>query len=200
MENSRKQIVFDIDTKVSEKILGENYNAIYYRIMNFLKKENFKHVEGTVYESKDSLTNYDIAKTIMALKKKYPYLDKCIRDIRQADISEVHTLNHLFSYDGTPGKYQNLNQQSSTVNSSDNSSRGNFSFEGNSEKQETENEITHPIKQKVDIEQAKRIISAGIPCVMKANADKTLFAVFDKSNLTKVEQAINKTIKKSKGR
>lgn len=44
--------------------------------------------------------------------KKYPYLEKCIKEIHQADISNVHSLNQYFSYDGTPGQYERAQAKS----------------------------------------------------------------------------------------
>lgn len=36
---------------------------------------------------------------------KYPYLEKCVRDIRVANIIDINSLNYIFDYDGTPGKF-----------------------------------------------------------------------------------------------
>lgn len=104
----KKQIVFDIDTKIAEEIIGSNYRNIYKHIEKFMHKNGFNHIQGTVYESKNSKSNIDIINLIIELKTLYPSLNKCIRDIRQTDISKTHSLNSYFDYDGTCGKYNKI--------------------------------------------------------------------------------------------
>ncbi len=103
----RKQVSFDIDTNVAKKIFGEqSYTKIYANIRGFMEKKGWKHIEGSVYMSNHSTTNGDILYMIDEIKEKYPYLEKCVREIHQADVSNVHSLNQYFSYDGTPGQYE----------------------------------------------------------------------------------------------
>lgn len=108
MDRKRKQIVFDIDTKIAEMLLGSNYRNIYRKIENHMYQHGFKHIQGTVYESEESKTNLQISLTIKELIKKNPSLKKCMRDIRQTDISNKHSLNNMFDYDGTCGKYNKI--------------------------------------------------------------------------------------------
>lgn len=111
--DKRKQISFDIDTNVARKILGEKgYTKIYAVIRKFMETENWKHIEGSVYMSEKPLSNADIFYMIRDIKKQYPYLEKCIKEIHQADISNVHSLNQYFSYDGTPGQYERTQDKS----------------------------------------------------------------------------------------
>lgn len=113
--NKRKQISFDIDTKVAKRIHGEqSYTRIYNDIRKFMEKEEWKHIEGSVYMSANPMSNSDVAYIIKEMKKQYPYLEKCVREIHQADVSNVHSLNQYFSYDGTPGQYE---QQENKVDS-----------------------------------------------------------------------------------
>lgn len=63
------------------------------------------HIEGSVYMSSEPLSATGVAYVIDGLKLEYPYLTKCIRSMHQADIANIHSLNHLFEYDGTPGKF-----------------------------------------------------------------------------------------------
>lgn len=102
---TRKQIAFDIDTKIAEEILGGNYRNIYENIRKYLERNGFEHLQGSVYVSKEALSNTKITAIINGLLTKYNYLEKCVRDIRKTDITREHSLNHLFSYDGTPGDY-----------------------------------------------------------------------------------------------
>ena len=47
----QKQIAFDIDTKVAEKIFGSSYRSIYFYIEDTMKKNGYKHLQGSVYQS-----------------------------------------------------------------------------------------------------------------------------------------------------
>lgn len=102
---NRKQIAFDIDTKIAEEILGDGYRKIYDDIKKHLVNNGFKHLQGSVYTSHSPMRDLDVTYIIKELLSKYDYLEKCIRDIRKTDITREHSLNHLFSYDGTSGKF-----------------------------------------------------------------------------------------------
>ena len=39
------------------------------------------------------------------LKEQYPYITKCVREMHQANISNIHSLSAEFEYDGTAGKF-----------------------------------------------------------------------------------------------
>lgn len=41
----QKQIAFDIDTKVAEKIFGSSYRSIYFYIEDTMKKNGYKHLQ-----------------------------------------------------------------------------------------------------------------------------------------------------------
>lgn len=50
--NKRKQLTFDLDTKVAKKIFGDkNYTTAYAHIRKFMENEGWKHIEGSVYMS-----------------------------------------------------------------------------------------------------------------------------------------------------
>lgn len=115
----KKQISFDIDTNVAKKILGEsNYTQIYADIRKVMRVNGWEHIEGSVYMSKDKAKNTDVLFLINKLKKEFPYVIKCIREMHQADIGNVHSLNAQFEYDGTPGKFAKEQQQSVKKSSS----------------------------------------------------------------------------------
>lgn len=92
---TRKQVCFDIDTIKARELIGPNYNYIYKKMGNFLKDNSFIHVQGSVYESKNSLTNSKLISIMKDMLTKFPQLNNCIRDIRCTDISNTHILNHL---------------------------------------------------------------------------------------------------------
>lgn len=110
--DKRKQLTFDIDTNILKKILGEkNYSNAYTQIRKFMENEGWIHIEGSVYMSKKPMSSTKVALLINDLKKKYPYLTKCIREMHQSDISNVHSVEHYFEYDGTPGKFAQKEQR-----------------------------------------------------------------------------------------
>lgn len=104
----RKQIAFDIDTNVAESILGNNYRSIYNKIRAFLFNNNFKNIQGSVYQSNEQISTTRVMYLVDMLVSAYPYLEKCIRNINVTEILEVSDLNHLLSYDGTPGRYDGM--------------------------------------------------------------------------------------------
>lgn len=111
MTQRRKQLTFDIDTNIAKEILGEkNYTTAYANIKNFMKNEGWLHIEGSVYMSAKPLSTTQVAHLINSLKKEYPYLTKCIKNMHQSDVSKVHSLNFHFDYDGTAGKFAQKEQ------------------------------------------------------------------------------------------
>lgn len=112
MGMQRKQISFDLDTDVCKRILGEEkYTNAYKDIRRFLEGKDFTHIEGSVYMSNHKMDNIRVVRLIDSLMAQYPYLSKCVRQMHQADISRVHSLNQYFEYDGTPGRYERKQEQ-----------------------------------------------------------------------------------------
>ncbi len=109
MARTRKSITFDLDTNVTGQILGD-YHKAYSDIQRFMEKKGFLHPEYSVDESPVPMTYTQIRATIDDLLQEHPYLEKCVRDMRTTSIQTVHTLNHMFSYDGTPGEWVQGNQ------------------------------------------------------------------------------------------
>ena len=70
-----------------------------------MQKNGWLHIEGSVYMSKKPMGNMSVSHTIDKLKNQYPYLTKCIKRMHQSDISNIHSLENHFDYDGTPGEY-----------------------------------------------------------------------------------------------
>lgn len=199
MNNTRKQIAFDIDTKVAEQILGEGYRKLYDNIESFAKANGFSHIQGSVYESQKPMTNTDVYIFLNALNNRYPYIEKCIRDIRQTNISGTYSLNHLFDYDGTPGKFVQQDNKTDSLNPPE-KNREDFSFKQGSEKTSKVHTITQPVRTEVTLEQATKMAQAGIPFQIMHGDNQKVMAVFDKSDIEKVKQIKNPSLKKSRGR
>lgn len=108
----RKQITFDLDTNVCKEIFGDKkYTMAYADIERFMKKNNFTHIEGSSYMSNSRMSNMDISNMIDDLLEKHPYLTKCIKKMHQSDISNVHSLESHFEYDGTAGRFAQKGMQ-----------------------------------------------------------------------------------------
>lgn len=88
-DKTYKQIMFDIDTKVAEQIFGTKYRVMYDQIGQFLKKNGFKHIEGSGYISKAKMNDIDLLFIIKDLKNQFPHLDKSIRDMRVGSFSDL---------------------------------------------------------------------------------------------------------------
>ena len=108
--NIRKQLTFDIDTKIAQKIFGSGYRKIYLSIERLLVQDGYRHIEGSVYQSMSELNNTDVSMTLYNLMMRIPGIEKCIRDMRLTDITEENSLNYLFQYDGTAGKYSDKSE------------------------------------------------------------------------------------------
>ena len=106
----RKQLTFDIDTKPLEIYYPKaNWRHGYDDIRGFLKREGFEWCEGTVYVSKKPLESYEVTKIVRDLVKRYPWLNKCMRDCRQANIGRQHSLNYIFSKNAKVPTREELN-------------------------------------------------------------------------------------------
>jgi hypothetical protein len=47
----------------------------------------------------------EVLNLLADLKEQYPYITKCVREMHQADISDIHSLRAEFEYDGTAGEF-----------------------------------------------------------------------------------------------
>jgi virulence-associated protein VapD len=103
----RKQITFDVDTRVARMILGKSsYTKIYMDIQKFMEDHEWQHIQGSVYISRKPLNYTDVSYLLYRLLEQYPYITKCIRDICQTDVPErIYSMNWQFDYDGTPGRF-----------------------------------------------------------------------------------------------
>lgn len=100
--NYKKVVNFDIDTKIASTILGEkNYRNLYTQIKNHFTENKFIHIQGSTYISKSSLSQTETIRVFQSLLKQYPFLKKCIRDIKMSSVVNDTDLNNLCNYDKT---------------------------------------------------------------------------------------------------
>lgn len=76
-----------------------------------MEDNDLEHIEGSVYASQKPIEDLDVLGLIKDLKKEHEYLDKCVRNMHQADIGKSHSLSDQFSYDGTACKFAQKQQE-----------------------------------------------------------------------------------------
>ena len=65
-------------------------------------KNGFRHIQGSVYETKKEVSYAKVVTELVRILDKYPYLKSCIRDIKVSNISKQYDLNYLLNNDGLP--------------------------------------------------------------------------------------------------
>ncbi len=97
MDNSRKQITFDLDTKALQKYYpGESWNNAYEVIKKHMLKNGFRWLQGSVYVSENLMETAAVTLVLTLLVKKNPWLNLCMRDCRETNIGKEHSKNHVF--------------------------------------------------------------------------------------------------------
>lgn len=96
----RKQIAFDLDTKMLEKYYPtENWRKAYEDIKDHMKDNGFQWQQGSVYVSVKSMTTSEVSDILMDLVEQNPWLNKCMRDCRETNIGRSHSKNKIFDKD-----------------------------------------------------------------------------------------------------
>lgn len=97
MSKTRKQIIFDLDTKELERYYPtENWRNAYNDIKKVMIASDFKWIEGSGYISNNQISIKKTQKILKDMTNKYPYLNKCMRDCSISSITSTHSQNHLF--------------------------------------------------------------------------------------------------------
>ena len=96
-DKNRKQFSFDL---VQEELRRHYSQAspqnAYAEIGAFLRKEGFRHIEGSVYESKEKFSVYDFNRIMKRLMKTLPWFSRCVGSCHVADISSPHDITQRF--------------------------------------------------------------------------------------------------------
>ena len=94
---SRKQIAFDLDTKILEnEYPKDSWRHAYKLIKSFMQDHGFDWQQGSVYTSRGSKTHIEIAEMIEELVEKYSWLAKSIRDCKVTTLGKTHDLTFIF--------------------------------------------------------------------------------------------------------
>lgn len=97
MDKHRKQIAFDLDTKMLEIYYPTaNWRKAYDDIKHHMVNNGFDWIQGSVYVSKEKMSSSDVTIMLKALRNKNPWLNKCMRDCRETNIGRSHSKNSIF--------------------------------------------------------------------------------------------------------
>ncbi|MCL2591970.1 MAG: hypothetical protein FWD82_01270 [Defluviitaleaceae bacterium] len=97
MSSGRKQVAFDLDTKALEEYYpSKSWNEAYEVIKRHMLKYGFLWQQGSVYVSEKSMTNIGVYYVIDQLIEKNQWLNICMRDCRQSNISRESNLSNRF--------------------------------------------------------------------------------------------------------
>lgn len=99
----KRQIAFDLSQEELKKhyprskfaMSPKYYNEAYADIKRFMKKHGFEHRQGSVYISKDKLSNADINILVGKLAKELPWLSKCATAFDVTSIGTQHSLKKV---------------------------------------------------------------------------------------------------------
>lgn len=109
---TRKQITFDLDTNALKIYYpSDNWRNAYEVIKNHMRKNNFSWVQGSVYVSNKPISSFEVDVIMRNAVKKYPWLNKCMRDCKQTNVGKQYNLNHIFDKDAdVPTRVQKQSQ------------------------------------------------------------------------------------------
>lgn len=117
MATTRKQIAFDLDTNALKAYYpSEGWNHAYDVIQRHMEKRGFKHLQGSVYVSKEAISSYRVAAILEDLVNDNPWLNKCMRDCRETNIGREHSKNYIFDKEADiPAREHRKRQSESDV-------------------------------------------------------------------------------------
>ena len=101
--SKQKQVTFDVDVI----LLQENYpypkhwRRAYTDIKKKFRSEGFRWYEGSVYISNEPISYFEVRQIALRIKTAFPWLEKCMKDIRASNVGEFHELTD-FIKEGIP--------------------------------------------------------------------------------------------------
>lgn len=98
MANGKKEIAFDLDTKMLQRYYpGRDWRAAYKDIRRFMSENDFEWRQGSVYVSQKSKTFFDVNNMLDDLSFQQPWLSLCVRDCTVTNVGRMHDQTYLFS-------------------------------------------------------------------------------------------------------
>ena len=97
----RKLITFDLNTKLLEIYYPRaNWHKAYEDIYNYMTRNKFEHIQGSVYISKNKLSIQEMNLIVQNLVDKEKWLNKCMAKIEQGDLNTMlHRMDILLDRD-----------------------------------------------------------------------------------------------------
>jgi len=92
MELSRKQIAFDLSQDELKKHYGKNHENAYRDLKVFFKNNDWEHNQGSVYTSKNPLTNHVIQDLVKRAVYEMPWFGYSVKKMNVTDIGNFHDL------------------------------------------------------------------------------------------------------------
>lgn len=97
MSKRKQYLSFDLDTNELKKYYPtDNWRNAYEDVKKHMQKNEFEWLQGSGYISKNQITASEINKIIQDLVQKHPWINKCMRDCRVANIDKYSNLTLLF--------------------------------------------------------------------------------------------------------
>ena len=120
MPKSRKVITFDLDTQAMKQYYPSNsWNNGYDVIKKHMKQNGFNWQQGSVYISEKPMTHGQVQSIIREFIKKHPWINKCMRDCKEANIGRGHDLNYFFDKNANVMTRDEMNQNKYQTNMND---------------------------------------------------------------------------------
>lgn len=98
MPRTKKLVAFDLSTEALKKYYpSKSWENAYDVIKRHMLKNGFEWLQGSVYASKRPMSPYQTAEVLKNLVAKHPWLNVCMKDCRQANLSgKQQDLNYVF--------------------------------------------------------------------------------------------------------
>ena len=121
MPLTRKMIVYDLDTEALQKYYpNNNWRNAYNIIRKHMDKNGFDWLQGTTYVSRKSSTSVKVTLLLKTLVEENPWLNKCMRDCKEANVGNQYDRNLMFDKNADiPTREELLAQQQKTASMSD---------------------------------------------------------------------------------
>lgn len=93
----KRFLSFDMDTNELKKYYPtDNWRNAYEDVKKHMQKNGFEWLQGSSYISKKAISIVRMHKIINNLTKKYPWINKSMRDCRVANVDKYSNLTLLF--------------------------------------------------------------------------------------------------------
>ncbi len=97
MSKRKQYLSFDLDTNELKKYYPtENWRKAYEDIKQYMQKNEFEWLQGSGYISQSQMTASQVNKIIQELVHNHPWINKCMRDCRAANVDKYSNLTLLF--------------------------------------------------------------------------------------------------------